>query len=101
MKLGNDQKKDLDVLQKLGLEYGDLEYGDTLPARKLYEDLEYGDTLPARKLYELLYERIPSTRDVCGYGDGQERAFEWRICGDPEGQESYRKARAAKLGPES
>jgi len=86
MKLGNDQKKDLDVLQKLGLEYG---------------DLEYGDTLPARKLYELLYERIPSTRDVCGYGDGQERAFEWRICGDPEGQESYRKARAAKLGPES
>jgi len=86
MKLGNDQKKDLDVLQKLGLEYG---------------DLEYGDTLPARKLYELLYERIPSTRDVCGYGDGQERAFEWRICGDPEGQESYRKARAAKLGLES
>jgi len=76
-----DQKKDLDVLQKLGL--------------------QYGDTLPARKLYELLYERIPSTRDICGYGDGEERAFEWRICGDPEGQDSYRKARAAKLGLES
>ncbi len=73
-----DQKKDLDVLQKLGL--------------------EYGDTLPARRLYELLYERIPSTRDVCGYGDGEERAFEWRICGDPEGQQSYLKARAAMLG---
>ncbi len=73
-----DQKKDLDVLQKLGL--------------------AYGDTLPARKLYELLYERIPSTRDVCGYGDGEVRAPEWSICGDPEGKETYTKARAAKLG---
>jgi hypothetical protein len=51
-------------------------------------------------MYELLYERVPSTRDVCGYGDGEERSFEWRICGDPEGQESYRRARAAKLGIE-
>ena len=76
-----DQKKDLDVLEKLGL--------------------KYGDTLPARKLYELLYERISSTRDVCGYGDGEERAPEWRICGDPEGNETYRKARAAKLGIKS
>jgi hypothetical protein len=76
-----DQKKDLDVLQKLGL--------------------KYGDTLPARRLYELLYERIPSTRDICGYGDGQERAPEWSICGDPEGKETYRKARAAKLGIKS
>ena len=76
-----DQKKDLDVLQKLGL--------------------KYGDTLRARELYELLYERIPSTRDICGYGDGEERAREWSICGDPEGKETYRKARAAKLGLKS
>jgi hypothetical protein len=76
-----DQKKDLDVLQKLGL--------------------KFGDTLPARKLYELLYARIFSTRDICGYGDGEERASEWRICGDPEGNETYRKARAAMLGIES
>ena len=76
-----DQKKDLDVLQKLGL--------------------KYGDTLPARKLYELLYARIPSTRDICGYGDGEKRAPEWSICGDPEGKETYRKARAAKLGIKS
>ncbi|MBC8872432.1 MAG: hypothetical protein H8E44_23620 [Planctomycetes bacterium] len=76
-----DQKKDLDVLQKLGL--------------------KYGDTLPARKLYELLYERVPSTRDVCGYGDGEKRAPEWSICGDPEGKETYRKARAANLGIKS
>jgi hypothetical protein len=73
-----DQKKDLDVLQKLGL--------------------KYGDTLPARQLYELLYERIPSTRDICGWGDGEVRAREWSICGDPQGKETYRKARAAKLG---
>ncbi len=73
-----DQKKDLDVLQKLGL--------------------KYGDSLPARRLYEQLYEKIPSTRDICGYGDGQERAREWSICGDPEGKETYRNARAAMLG---
>ena len=78
-----DQKKDLDTLQKLGL--------------------KYGDTLPAQKLYKLLYERIPSTRDICGYGDGEQRAPEWSICGDPEGatpegRGAYRKARAANLG---
>ena len=49
-----DQKKDLDVLQKLGL--------------------KYGDTLPARQLFQLLYERILSTREICGYGDGEVRA---------------------------
>lgn len=73
-----DQKKDLDVLQKLGL--------------------KYGDTLPARKLYQLLYERIPSTRDICGYGDGQTRAREWSICGGAEKDDAYQKARAAQLG---
>ncbi|NUQ61529.1 MAG: hypothetical protein HUU20_03510 [Pirellulales bacterium] len=76
-----DQKKDLDVLQKLGL--------------------SYGDTLPARTLFERLYDRIPSTRDVCGWGDGKERAPEWSVCGDPEGRKEYAKARAAKLGLKS
>lgn len=73
-----DQKKDLDVLQKLG--------------RK------YGDTLPARKLYQLLFERIPSTRDICGYGDGEARAPEWSICGGAKDDAPFRKARAARLG---
>ncbi len=73
-----DQKKDLDVLQKLGL--------------------KYGDKLSARRLLKRLYERIPSTRDICGYGDGEVRAPEWRICGDPEGNATYKKAREAKLG---
>jgi hypothetical protein len=50
-----DQKKDLDVLQKLGL--------------------KYGDTLPAQKLYQLVYERIHSTRDICGFGENLASAY--------------------------
>lgn len=73
-----DQKKDLDVLQKLGL--------------------RYGDTLPARKLYQLLFERIPSVRDICGYGDGETRAPEWSICSGAQKDDAYQKARAARLG---
>lgn len=73
-----DQKKDLDVLQKLGL--------------------KYGDTLPARRLYDLLYARVPSTRDICGYGDGEVRAPEWSICGGVERDESYQRARTSRLG---
>ena len=76
-----DQKKDLDVLQKLGL--------------------QYGDTRPARQLYQLLYERILSTRDICGYGDGQTRAWEWSICGTAEKDDAYQQARAANLGIKS
>ncbi len=73
-----DQKKDLDVLQKLGL--------------------KYGDTLPAHMLFQLLYERILSTRDICGYGDGRARAPEWSICSTAEKDDAYQKARAARLG---
>jgi hypothetical protein len=73
-----DQKKDLDVLQKLGL--------------------KYGDTLPARKLYQLLFERILSTRDICGYGDGESRAPEWSICDQARRDDAYQKARAVHLG---
>jgi hypothetical protein len=76
-----DQKKDLDVLQKLGL--------------------KYGDTLPARKLLQLLYERIQSTRDICGYGDGEVRAPEWSICSGAVKDDAYQKAQAAQLGIKS
>ena len=44
-----DEKKDLDTLQLLGL--------------------KYDDVLPAHELLNLLYERIESTTQVCGYGD--------------------------------
>ena len=60
--------------------------------------LKYGDTLPARTLLQLLYERIPSTRDICGYGDGEVRAPEWSICSGGEKDDAYPKARAARLG---
>ncbi len=72
-----DYKKDLDVLQKLGL----------MP----------GDTMNARELFDLLFERIPSTRDICGYGDGVVTSEEWRICGDPNGQPGYEATRKAGL----
>lgn len=74
-----DEKKDLDVLQRLGL--------------------QYGDRMPARDLYRLLYERIPSTTPICGYGDNEVRAYEWRICSEgPDGNKGYLKARAMGLG---
>ncbi|MHB0875238.1 MAG: hypothetical protein ACYC5O_04230, partial [Anaerolineae bacterium] len=73
-----DEKKDLDVLKLLGL--------------------HYGDTLPAREYLRLLYEHVPSTRLVCGQGDGVERAPSWRICDKPEGSERYAKGRRAGLG---
>jgi hypothetical protein len=73
-----DQKKDLDVLRRL--------------------DLRYGDTIPARKLFRMLFDEIKSTTEICGNGDGIERSPDWRVCGGPQGNESYRKARAANLG---
>jgi hypothetical protein len=73
-----DELKDLDVLQRLGL--------------------EYGDVLPARALLTRLYARIPSTRAVCGHGDGLVRAREWRICGGPDGDPRYQRAREEGLG---
>ena len=72
-----DYKKDLDCFQKLGL----------MP----------GATLPARELFDLIFERIPSTRDICGYGDGAVRAHAWTVCGGPDGNEGYRLTRKAGI----
>lgn len=68
-----DYKKDLDCFQKLGL----------MP----------GSSMKARELFTLLFERIPSTRDICAYGDGIVRSNEWLICSSPEGNPGYAKAR--------
>ncbi|UCH36621.1 MAG: hypothetical protein JSV65_09780 [Armatimonadota bacterium] len=73
-----DEKKDLDLLQLLGL--------------------KYGDTLPARELLQRLYDMVCSTRQICGYGDGVVRSTEWSICRGPEGSPEYVKGRAAGLG---
>jgi len=64
-----DYKKDLDVFQKLGL----------MP----------GATLPARELFDLLFERIESTTEICGYGDDLVMSQEWTICGGPGGNSGY------------
>lgn len=73
-----DEQKDLDVLALTGL--------------------SYGDTLPARELYRRLFERIASTLQVCGYGDGVQRAREWRVCGGADGDPRYVRAREKGLG---
>ncbi|MCD6362369.1 MAG: hypothetical protein J7M38_16040 [Armatimonadetes bacterium] len=68
-----DYKKDLDCFQRLGL----------MP----------GDSLPAREMYALLFERIPSTQLICGYGNDEVTASEWTICGGPGGNAGYVKTR--------
>jgi hypothetical protein len=68
-----DYKKDLDVFAKLGL----------LP----------GARLKAREALRLIYERIPSTTAICGYGTGAATSQEWTVCGGPEGNAGYAKAR--------
>ena len=72
-----DQKKDLDVLHRL--------------------DLDYDAALPARELLSRLYS-IRSTTEICGNGDGIARSPEWSICGGPEGNAGYPLARAMGLG---
>ncbi len=72
-----DYKKDLDVFQKLGL----------LP----------GATMPARAFLELLFERVHSTTEICGYGDGATTAPEWSVCSGPEGNPGYLRTRETGL----
>ncbi len=72
-----DYKKDLDIFQKLGL----------MP----------GDRMNARALLSLLFERIPSTRDVCGYETGVVTSREWEICGGADGNRGYERARREVL----
>jgi len=68
-----DFKKDLDCFQVLGL----------MP----------GATLPARELMDLIFARIGSTTEICGYGDGVATANEWSVCGGPGGNSGYAKTR--------
>jgi hypothetical protein len=68
-----DYKKDLDVFQKMGL----------MP----------GATMKGREVFALLFEKVPSTRDICGFGDGVVRSEEWKICSDPQGNPGYANTR--------
>ena len=68
-----DYLKDLTVFQKMGL----------MP----------GATLSGKEAFSLLFEKVESTRDVCGYGDGIVTSDEWKICGSPEGNPGYTQTR--------
>ena len=72
-----DQRKDLDVLQRL--------------------NLNYGDTLPARTLYAKLLRRIRSAREICGFQDCIARGETWTICGTVT-QRAYERSRASGMG---
>ncbi len=73
-----DQKKDLDVLRLLGL--------------------EYGATLPARELFRRLFAKVRTSTQICGYCDGVARGPDWSVCRSPKGSPEYAKGRAAGLG---
>ncbi len=55
-----DDKKDLEVLSIL--------------------QMNFGDELPARKLYGKIFKKINSTQEVCGF-DNTVTAPEWSVCG--------------------
>ncbi len=67
------KRKHLVILQKLGL--------------------TYEAVLPAREILHMVYTKITSTREVCGYGDGVCTGPEWSICGGPEGNPNYETGR--------
>jgi hypothetical protein len=75
-----DQKKDIDLLLAL--------------------DLNYGDTLPAYKLFDRLFEEISSTAQICGFQNTIKTGPAWRVCGgenNPDGCLEFKKARKTGL----
>jgi hypothetical protein len=78
--LGNgglsNEKRDLDTLQRLGL--------------------EFGSTMKARELYRLIFEKIPSTQDICRRDGNTSPNVWWDGCGESNtkaGNASYEKGR--------
>ena len=72
-----NQMRDLRVLQKLGL--------------------TYGDTLEGGDLYELILERIPGTLEICGLEHSKPSVW-WTGCGAPTvNSEGYDRGRQALL----
>jgi hypothetical protein len=58
----SNEKRDLDMLQKLGL--------------------HFGSSLPARELYALIFERIPTTQDICRRDGNSCPCVWWDGCGE-------------------
>lgn len=70
-----NRKRDLDMLQKLGL--------------------GIGSTMKARDLFRLIFERIPTTKDICGRENAMPSVW-WDGCGESnrsKGNENYEKGR--------
>ncbi len=77
----SNEKRDLDLLQKLGL--------------------RYGDSMPAREIFLLLLERVPSTAPICARSNPRPSVW-WDPCGErdcdnPRGNKHYRSGRRALL----
>jgi len=71
----SNEKRDLDMLQKLGL--------------------EFGSTTKARDLFRLIFERIPTTKEICGRENVMPSVW-WDGCGESnrtKGNPSYEKGR--------
>jgi hypothetical protein len=71
-------KRDLDILVRLGM--------------------DYGDTLPAREMLRRLYAAFPDTVHVCGNHGEAARGPGWTTCGGAEGSAGYVAGRRAGIG---
>jgi len=72
----SNEKRDLDTLQRLGL--------------------QFGSTLKARELYRLIFDRIPTTQDLCQREGNCCPSVWWDGCGESnvkEGNANYEKGR--------
>jgi hypothetical protein len=72
----SNEKRDLDMLQKLGL--------------------TFGSTMKARELYRLIFEKIPTTQEICKREGNHSPSVWWDGCGEnncTKGNESYEKGR--------
>jgi hypothetical protein len=72
-----DQKKDLDTLRLLGLEYGDI--------------------LPAVELYNLIFDRIENLTAICGFTTAHRTGPAWSVCSgenDLNGRNSFHQAKS-------
>ena len=79
----SNEKRDLDMLQKLGL--------------------QFGSSMQARALFRLIFERIPTTQEICGRDNAAPSVW-WDPCGEKnrtQGDSNYEKGKAElmeKLG---
>lgn len=72
----SNQKRDLDMMQKLGL--------------------HYGSTMKAKDLFRLIFEKIPSTQDICKRVGNASPCVWWDGCGESnvaKGNANYEKGR--------